>query len=988
MTKLNRVLIITGAVLLTVITVLENGLFRKEGNIHWKPDLELMPGHFTGYINLLSDYGGVIASNIEYEIGGSTYDSVSIHALMYPEYSWLRRSLRNSEEALRHEHYHFHITEVFARKFRMLLRNMDSQDFDKKVLRKQYRGMIAALDVMQEKYDDDCDHGLLRERQKDWEYMVDSMMTALNYYSVDQPEWGECSNKDACCFRKLDFDAYYRIRGRYGITDSIARHAPHYRFQYTDGRITRVEYFDDGERVNNTFNNVAVIEIEYEGNTEFRTYFDAAGRPMKNDRGAYGTKILRRDGALVVTSLDRNRTPMENVDGFSSIIYDPDYRGRNATGVYLNLEGSQVTTKDGYCVSTRRYDHNDNVVEHANYNNDNQLINNADGIAITLYAYDEMNNLVRVSYCDSDHRLTEDQYGVASYHVTFDRNGFILMEYFRDKEDRVMMDQEGNVYYYRSYDNYGNLTDVRFYGTNKNLIIDENGFGRLRHIYDEHSRLAGSGNYDAYDQLYNDSESFCKRVFRYDDRDRVIEKDVYAVDSTESVQFSKTVRFSYTEHDRIAFETYHDQVGDLLPDPSGICKKAYTYDEAGNLVETRHFNQDGQLQPAFAEVVTIRYRYTNGLVTGTEYVDRNGRLAENEEGIAREVNKYDDRQLRTETRYYNADQQPTTFDKNAEIIRWTYNQAGHITGEQYFNAEGHPKAAVDGIAKIQYTRDSDGQVLTIHYFNEKLELVGGEHGGVAIMEYTYDKDGLVSRLSYKDREVRLVNTPAGHAIENRYYDAYGRIKFKEYLTRFKQPVVIDEGYASIECMYDRNGNIIAEILRDASNALVADEEGYAIYNYSYDRNGEITQTTAYGADPAHLGSISKGDFSTSATISSGYYGHITNLSGRNGMQSTYYDNGQKQSEGFYLNGKLQGSYMTWYENGTISSVIQYVNGRREGPTVEYYQNGEKWREVRYENNSMLERTMVTWHMNGALRSKYINGQEVYWDEHGKKVQTG
>ncbi|MDT8430679.1 MAG: hypothetical protein RQ746_04010 [Bacteroidales bacterium] len=784
MTKLNKILIITGAILLTVIAVLENGLFRKGGNIYWKPDLELMSGHFTGYTNLFSDYGGAIASNIEYEIGGSTFDSVSIHALMYPEYSWLRRSLRNSEEALRHEHYHFHITEIFARKFRMLLRNMESQDFDKKVLRKQYRGMIAALDVMQDKYDDDCDHGLLRERQKDWEYMVDSMMTALNYYGGDQPEWGECSNKDACCFRKLEFDAYYRIRGRHGI------------------------------------------------------------------------------------------------------IYDPDYRGRNATGVYLNLEGSQVTTKDGHCVTTRRYDHNDNVVEHANYNNDNQLINNADGIAITLYAYDEMNNLVRVSYYDSDHRLTEDQYGVASYHVTFDRNGFILMEYYRDKQDRVLIDQEGNAYYYRSYDDYGNLTDVRFYGTNKNLIIDENDFGRLRHNYDNHSRLVESGNYDAYDQLYNDLEGLCRKVFRYDDRDRVIEKDLYAVDSTGSVQFSKTVRFSYTEHDRIAIETYHNQVGDLLPDPSGICKIVYTYDEAGNLVETRHYDQDDRLQPVFAEVVGIRYMYTDGMVTGTEYFDRNGRLAENEEGIAREVNIFDHRRLRTEARYYNADHQPTTFDKNAEIIRWTYNQAGHITGEHYFNAEGHPKAAVGGIAKIEYTRDRDGQVLTIHYFNEKLELAGGENGGVAIMEYTYDKDGLVSRLSYKDREGRLVNTPAGHAIENRYYDACGRIKFKEYLTRFKQPVVIDEGYASVECMYDRNGNIIAEILRDASNALVADEEGYAIYNYSYDRNGE------------------------------------------------------------------------------------------------------KWREVHYENNSMLERTMVSWHMNGVLRSKYINGQEVYWDENGKKEQTG
>lgn len=55
----------------------------------------------------------------------------------------------------------------------------------------------------------------------------------------------------------------------------------------------------------------------------------------------------------------------------------------------------------------------------------------------------------------------------------------------------------------------------------------------------------------------------------------------------------------------------------------------------------------------------------------------------------------------------------------------------------------------------------------------------------------------------------------------------------------------------------------------------------------------------------------------------------------------YYENGQKSSEGKYLNNKAENEWKLWYENGQIKSQGKFINDRLEGEWNYWFENGQK-----------------------------------------------
>lgn len=84
----------------------------------------------------------------------------------------------------------------------------------------------------------------------------------------------------------------------------------------------------------------------------------------------------------------------------------------------------------------------------------------------------------------------------------------------------------------------------------------------------------------------------------------------------------------------------------------------------------------------------------------------------------------------------------------------------------------------------------------------------------------------------------------------------------------------------------------------------------------------------------------------------------------------YYENGQKEMEGAFLNSKRHGKWIAWYDNGVIWSIGYYNEGLRNGSSEVYYPNGE----VRYEKhyvNDTAEGTWLFYNENGEPIGKAI-----------------
>jgi antitoxin component YwqK of YwqJK toxin-antitoxin module len=97
----------------------------------------------------------------------------------------------------------------------------------------------------------------------------------------------------------------------------------------------------------------------------------------------------------------------------------------------------------------------------------------------------------------------------------------------------------------------------------------------------------------------------------------------------------------------------------------------------------------------------------------------------------------------------------------------------------------------------------------------------------------------------------------------------------------------------------------------------------------------------------------------------------------------YHENGQKLSEGNYLNDKSDGIWTTWYENGEKNTEGKYRNEVPEGNWCTFYDNGQKKTEGAYLAGKATG-TWKFWHETGEKKSegKFVNNEKEglwnYW----------
>ena len=72
-----------------------------------------------------------------------------------------------------------------------------------------------------------------------------------------------------------------------------------------------------------------------------------------------------------------------------------------------------------------------------------------------------------------------------------------------------------------------------------------------------------------------------------------------------------------------------------------------------------------------------------------------------------------------------------------------------------------------------------------------------------------------------------------------------------------------------------------------------------------------------------------------------------------GIYLCKYDNGLKEKEGRYKDGRLIGKWTVWYNNGQKWYEGNYKNGKLDGKLIEWFQfNGQIKREENYKNGKI------------------------------------
>lgn len=98
---------------------------------------------------------------------------------------------------------------------------------------------------------------------------------------------------------------------------------------------------------------------------------------------------------------------------------------------------------------------------------------------------------------------------------------------------------------------------------------------------------------------------------------------------------------------------------------------------------------------------------------------------------------------------------------------------------------------------------------------------------------------------------------------------------------------------------------------------------------------------------------------------------------KDSLREEYHKNGQLKSKGYFIEGKEDGLWERYHSNGVLNSKVNYTNGIKDGLYEEYYYNGQLWSQGKY----IVGRKTGEWktyHKNGQLEEigNYLVGRTI------------
>ena len=175
------------ALFIILFSLVATTVVSQEKKMKWDETKPLIWKDFKGTPERAKDYVATTNSGISIAFSSQTKSGVTTYELevgsyFYPERSWYRPG-NVSAYILKHEQTHFDISEIFARKLRKSLAELDQSDpaFKEKV-QQIYSANEYDRVLFQSTFDVETDHSNYPDLEREWEQKVADLLTALDAY--------------------------------------------------------------------------------------------------------------------------------------------------------------------------------------------------------------------------------------------------------------------------------------------------------------------------------------------------------------------------------------------------------------------------------------------------------------------------------------------------------------------------------------------------------------------------------------------------------------------------------------------------------------------------------------------------------------------------------------------------------------------------------------------------------------------------------------
>lgn len=375
---------------------------------------------------------------------------------------------------------------------------------------------------------------------------------------------------------------------------------------YTNaGDISREAYYDIEDRlVIHPEKGYAMVErkMQSPGYPRYEAYFDAEGNPMTLEGGyhalSFEWKMKRK---IRETCLDLDDKPVNNTQGYATVLYEYDEDGKNTAREYLNAEDEPVEGGRGYTRCEISYYH-EKPGSYRYYGADGQPAKGPEGAYELRYRYDEFSAVAEISFYDAEGKAEACSEGWHRFTQKRDENGRIIEKMYFGTDGYLTAGKEGWAGQTTEYDERGRISVQTTYGRDGNP-------GPVKDTY------------ATVYYLYKGESSQTEAVFYFDGEGEPVrcKKGSYGI------------RYPRNSEGKVAGERYLDAEGNPMTVEKGYAGTDYTYSESGKIAQITYVGPDGKPVEIGIGYCTVEMDYDEkGKVTVQRYLNLKGETVHTE----------------------------------------------------------------------------------------------------------------------------------------------------------------------------------------------------------------------------------------------------------------------------------------------------------------------------------------------------------------------
>jgi pimeloyl-ACP methyl ester carboxylesterase len=498
--------------------------------------------------------------------------------------------------------------------------------------------------------------------------------------------------------------------------------------------------------------------------------------------------------------LDASKRRAANFAGATGFRFTYDGEKRLVAQSYLGGDGGRTNTTDYKCAGIRlSYDNYGLLVEKSFVAIDDAPCMSAAGYAIESHANDSFGNSIRLSYLDKSRRSVINSSGYAVEERKYDMKGNLVENSFLDREGKPTLSKDGYSKEKISYDRRSGAIERSYFGLNSQLTARKDGFAVEKISRDKFGNAIKYEYFDSGNKPTLSEMGYHTWRLEYDERGDQIGNSYFGLDGkpTHVAEGLYAVQWQHDKSGRITKYAYFDERG------------APTYSREGYWAQQVKYDDDsGGLEAALR----------SGFEKPTEFLflDIDGNISANKEGVARNRFRYDQRGNEIETEFLDSDGARVFSNEGYAIVRTKFDSAGNEIEYSYFDTAEKPTLNKDGFATVRMEYDNRGNLTKYSYFDLNGALTRSRWG-CATSNYRYD-----------DR---------GNTMQSFCFDESG-----------KPGLWVQSSVHSKKYEYDERDNEIKQAFLDSTGKSTSDSSGVSITRVKFDAAGRAIETAVFSID--------------------------------------------------------------------------------------------------------------------------------------------